>query len=119
MDSLPRSAASSSARRSAPRPTLPPPPSSRLARRGRMSGASFRVSFQREAFVFEQLSVLLFVPIKEHAHLPWSREHFRIFDRRFVPDVIGSGRRVTLDDVELLAVKIAGAIEPGHIVEML
>src|SRR4249920_677048 len=77
-----------------------------------------RFSGKRKAFVLEQLSVLLFMSIEEHAHLPGPREPLRILDRGFVPDVIRSRRGVALDDMQRIAVKITGSIEPGLIVEV-
>jgi hypothetical protein len=56
-------------------------------------------------------------PIKGHAQLPRSREDFRIFDRRFVPQMIRTGPRIALDHMERVAVEVAGAIEPGLAVE--
>ena len=43
---------------------------------------------------------------------------FGILDRGLVLDVIAVGRRVALDDVQRVAVEVAGAIEPGLIVEV-
>src|SRR4030095_4144436 len=79
---------------------------------------SLHARSKRKTLVLEQPEIFLLVPIEHHAHLPWPREHLRIFDRRFVVDVIGVGKRVPLDDVELVAVKIAGAIKPRLVIEI-
>src|SRR5580704_1288312 len=70
-----------------------------------------------DAFEIHDLRVLLLAAVERHAHLPGSREDFRILDRRFVPDHIGAGARVALDDVHRLAVEVPGPIEPALIVE--
>src|SRR5687768_5847523 len=64
-----------------------------------------------------QPRVRIDVAIQRHPDLPRPAEGLRIFDGRFVPQVIGTLRRVTLDDFQLIAVMIAGAIEPALIVE--
>ena len=74
--------------------------------------------FKRVTFVLEQLHVLVFVAIKDHAHAPRSAEHLRVLYGYIVGDVVGVDQRETFDQVQLLAVKIAGAIEPCLVVEM-
>ena len=61
--------------------------------------------------------VVLEAPIERHPHLPGPREHFRIFNRDFVHQVIGTDGRVALDDVQRVAVEVPGAVEPGLVVE--
>ena len=70
------------------------------------------------ALVIEELEVLLLVAVENHPHRPRPGEHFRVLDRDGVVDVIGIGQRVALDDVQRVAVEVAGAIEPGPVVEL-
>src|SRR3954470_8677894 len=72
-----------------------------------------------DALEVEQLRVLLDAAVERHADLPRPRESLRILDRRFVGNDVRAGAREPLDDVQLIAVEIAGAIEPGLIVEAL
>ncbi len=62
---------------------------------------------------FERLA-----PVERHAHLPGAGEHARIFDRGFVRDYVRAGARVALHHVQLVAMKISGAIEPSLIVHV-
>src|SRR5262245_12453974 len=71
-----------------------------------------------EAFVFEDLSVWFAVAIQHHAHAPRPREHARILDGHFICDVVAIEWREALDQVQLLAVKISGAVEPRLVVEV-
>src|SRR5262245_49951367 len=64
-------------------------------------------------FVLEQFHVFFGAPIQRHAHFPRPREDFRIFDRDFVHDLVGTRGRVALDHMQSITVKIAGVIEPG------
>src|SRR5262252_8259295 len=72
---------------------------------------------ERVTLVLEHLDVLFHAAVERHPHLPGPREHLRILDRDFVVDVIRIRHRVALDDVQLVAVEVAGAIEPGLVVE--
>src|SRR5207247_9331533 len=51
--------------------------------------------------------------VERKADFPGPREYFRIFDRRFVLDRIWRNRRVSLDNMQGVAMKIAGSIKPG------
>src|SRR5216684_6511881 len=73
---------------------------------------------KRIALVFQQLKILLLVTIEEHAHLPWSREHLRILDQRFVSQVVRSSWRVAFNHVQGVTVEISGPVEPGPVVEI-
>ena len=66
-----------------------------------------------DALVFQELRVLLEPAVERHAHLPRTREHVRILDRRLVLDHVRRERRVALDDVQRVAVIVAGAVEPA------
>src|SRR5262245_59451964 len=71
-----------------------------------------------QTLMFEELRVRVLVSIQRHADLPWSREHLWILDRDLVEHVVGPCRRVPLDDVQGLAVKVARTIEPRLIREV-
>src|SRR5207244_12802376 len=71
------------------------------------------------AFEVEELRVLLDAAIERHADLPRPRERVRILDRGFVRDDVGTRARQAFHDVQLIAVEVAGAIEPALIVEAL
>src|SRR5207245_9176053 len=51
--------------------------------------------------------------VERKADFPRLREYFGIFDRRFVLDRISRNRRVSLDNMQGVAMKIAGSIKPG------
>src|SRR3954447_19036157 len=70
-----------------------------------------------DALEVHQLRVLLEAAVQRHADPPRPRERLGIGHRRFVADDVGRGPRVALGDLELIAVEIAGAIEPGAVVE--
>ena len=63
------------------------------------------------------MCVLFLTTIKRHADLPRPREDLRILHRRFVDDDVGARAHVAFDDVQRLAVEVAGAIEPALVVE--
>src|SRR6266487_2315744 len=65
------------------------------------------------ALEVHQLRVLLDTTIERHAHLPRAREDLGIVDGRFVHHHIRARARVTLHHVQLLAVEVARASEPG------
>ena len=69
-------------------------------------------------FHSEQLRVLLFVAVQNHAHPPRPCEHRRVLDRHLIVDVIGVERREAFDQVQLIAVEVAGAIEPRLVAEI-
>src|SRR5438067_1692066 len=52
------------------------------------------------ARVLEQLHVLLRAAIQQHAHLPRPGEHVGVFEGDLVVDVLGTGPRIPLDDME-------------------
>src|SRR5881394_2984870 len=66
---------------------------------------------------FQKLSVFLESAVEGHADLPGAREHLGVFDRGLVLNHVGPGRRISLDDVKRVAVKVPGAVEPRLIVE--
>src|SRR4029079_7797069 len=49
--------------------------------------------------------------------LPGPRERLRIGNRRFVAEDVRRRARVALGDLQLIAVEVAGPIEPGAVVE--
>src|SRR5439155_10447507 len=51
------------------------------------------------AFVFEYSEIFFLMPIKQHAHLPWSGKHLRIGNRNFIRDGIGIGAGVAFFDM--------------------
>src|SRR5436309_11280656 len=63
------------------------------------------------------LDVRLHTPIQRHSDLPGTRKHLRILDRGLVHQMIRRQRRVALDDMQGVAVKVTRAVEPGFIVE--
>ena len=63
---------------------------------------------QFNALVFHQLRVGFELPVQHHAHLPRTGEHVRIFDRHVVAQRVGGDRRKALDDVQRVAVEVAG-----------
>src|SRR5678816_2804269 len=67
----------------------------------------------RVALVFEQLDVGIDSSIQDRTDVPRPREDLRVFDRHVVAHVVRTNRRVPFDDVQLVAVVVAGAIEPG------
>jgi hypothetical protein len=56
---------------------------------------------KRKAFVFQDLSVLLFVTVQEHAHLPRLGKRLRIFDGGFVVDLVGTDGCIALDQAKV------------------
>src|SRR5437762_14220123 len=64
------------------------------------------------ALVFHHLRVLPEVAIERHADFPWPREDLGVLHRRFIIDRVPIDERVPLDDLQRLAVKISGPIEP-------
>src|SRR5438552_16528978 len=90
-----------------------PPPDS-LAQAARF----FVIGPVGKALVFEELDVWFLAPIQDHPHLPGARKHLRILDRHFVVDVIDVAERVAFDQMQGVAVEIAGPVEPGLVVEM-
>jgi hypothetical protein len=66
----------------------------------------------------KQLHVWLRAPIDRHRDAPRPGEDVGILDRHVVPDDVGRLQREALDQLERIAVVIAGAVEPGPIVEV-
>src|SRR5262249_1438666 len=66
----------------------------------------------------EKLHVRLDAPIDRHGNAPRAGEYVRILDRHLVPDDVGRPQREALDQVQRVAMKIPGTIEPGPIVEI-
>src|SRR5205807_8259420 len=68
------------------------------------------------ALELQGLDVRLHTTIVRHTDLPWTREYFRVFDRSLVHQMEWRQRRVTLHDMQSVAMEISSAIEPGFIV---
>ena len=66
----------------------------------------------------EKLHVRFHATIDRHGDPPWPRVDLGVFDRHFVPDDVGRHQLEALDQVQRIAVKIAGAVEPAAIVEI-
>src|SRR5438132_649583 len=71
------------------------------------------------AVVLDDLEIRLQTAVDRHADLPGTREHRRVLDGRFVVEMIGVDGRVALDDMKLVAVVVAGIVQPRLIVEVL
>src|SRR6185369_4972349 len=71
-----------------------------------------------EAFVFQNLKVWFAMAVEHHAHAPRSGEHLRVLDCHLIRDVVAIERGETFDQMQLLAVKVAGTVEPGFVVEV-
>src|SRR5688572_2142562 len=67
---------------------------------------------ERDTLEFQQLEVGLHPAVERESNLPRPRVHLGVFDRRFVHQVVRAGRRVALDDVERIGVKVSGTVEP-------
>src|SRR5215468_10689246 len=61
------------------------------------------------ALVFEYLCILFDDAVQRHADLPGPRENFGIFDSGFVVQMILVGRCEAFDNMQCVAVKIAGS----------
>src|SRR5262245_14071290 len=72
---------------------------------------------KRDTLELQHLRALVEPAVHRKAHLPRPREHFWILDGCLVPENVGASRRVTLDDVQRIAVKISGAIKPCLVVQ--
>jgi serine/threonine protein kinase len=70
---------------------------------------ALRIAF---AFVFEQLKIRFGVPREVDSDGPGTFKDLGILDSRFVTHRVGASARVTLDDAQFVAVKIAGAVQP-------
>src|SRR4030095_10921018 len=68
---------------------------------------------ERHTLELEQLDVGLHPAIEGEPDLPRTREDLGVFNGGFVHHVVRAGRRVALDDVQHVAMKVAGAVEPG------
>src|SRR4029453_1947737 len=73
---------------------------------------------KREAFVFEDLRIWFAMAVQHHADAPGTREHFRILDGHLIRDVVAIEWREALHQMQLLAVKVSGAVEPRLVVEV-
>src|SRR5262245_44751638 len=58
---------------------------------------------------FHERDVVLELPVQNHIHLPWTREHARVGDGHFVLQGIGCNQREPFRDVERVTVEITGA----------
>ena len=70
-----------------------------------------------ETLVVQDLHVLFETTIEREAHRPPPREHLRILHGRLIENVVGADGRVPLNQMQLLAVKIPGPVEPGLVVQ--
>jgi hypothetical protein len=73
---------------------------------------------ERVAFIFEQLKILLDMAVEHEIDRPGLSKDLGIFDRDVVTDMVGIDEAVMLDEVQRVAVKIAGMVEPRLIVEI-
>src|SRR5688572_29017432 len=71
-----------------------------------------------ETLVFQDLHVLLRTPVERHAHLPGSREHFRVLDGDFVQQLVRPDACIALHHVQGGAVEISRPVEPCLTVEI-
>src|SRR5207244_1098673 len=69
------------------------------------------------AFEFHDLHILFYAAVDRHADLPGSRKNVLILDRSFIIQAIRTGRADAFHDVQFVAMKITGPIEPAHVVE--
>ena len=84
----------------------------------RLSQVSVHQLFDElDALEFHQLRVAVVPSIERQLNLPGARKHLGILDRDLVVDHVRTDRREPLHEAERLAVEIAGAVEPGLIVE--
>src|SRR5215217_5695881 len=70
------------------------------------------------ARIIDDRRIRLEPAIEGHGDRPRTREHFGIFDRHFVADCISADRRITLDKMQRVAMKISSPIEPVFSVEV-
>src|SRR3979490_398380 len=59
---------------------------------------------------FHQSWVFLGVTVKRHANLPRARKHLRVVDRRFVLEHAGGDRRVSLHNVQCVAMEVSSSV---------
>ena len=71
-----------------------------------------------ETLVLDDSSPGLFVALQRDADFPRFGEHFRIGHRRFIQQRVRSSQGIALDHPHVLAVMIAGLIEPCFVVEI-
>src|SRR5215813_2480406 len=71
-----------------------------------------------EAFVFQDLKVWFAMAVQHHAHAPRSGEYLRVLDRHLIRDVVAIERGEALNQMQLLAVKVSGTVEPCFVVEV-
>src|SRR5438552_5942087 len=65
---------------------------------------------------FQGLDVRLHASIQRHADLPRTRKHLRVVDRGLVDQMVWRQGRVTLHDMQSVAMEISGPVEPGFVV---
>src|SRR5438105_277042 len=75
--------------------------------------SEYRLFDELRTSELHDLCVRLETPVDRHADLPRTGEHFGVFDGRVVAERIRADRRVAFDDVERIAMKVPGAVEPG------
>src|ERR1700690_4146573 len=71
-----------------------------------------------EAFVFGDSGAGVLVAVEEQADGPGLRICFWVFDARFVLHRVAAKQGVAFDDVQLVAVKISGGVEPGLVAQV-
>src|SRR5688572_17807659 len=101
---------------SSPNSTVRTPPSRRLRQWLLEKLVVQQIFRELDALELEQLGIRLRVPVEMHRDRPRRGERLRVLDRRFVLHAIRVERRVALGDLELIAVIVAGAIEPRTLV---
>src|SRR5215472_19265519 len=68
------------------------------------------------ALEFQDLSVLFQPTIERHADLPRLRKHLRVLDGGLIGESVRGERRVAFDDVQRVAMEVAGPVKPGPVV---
>src|SRR5438034_5605657 len=69
------------------------------------------------AAVFEKLRVGFQATVERHRDFPWARKDFRILDRHLVMYGVTRNRREAFNQMQGVAVKVAGPVEPVLAVE--
>src|SRR5438067_2185050 len=77
-----------------------------------------RTFFVRVALIFHDLEVLLRVSRERHADREGLGEQLGILDGRGVGDRVGTCSCEMLYDVQVAAMEVPGAVEPGLVIEI-
>src|SRR4030095_11921911 len=72
---------------------------------------------KRHAVELDELNIRLHTAIEREAYFPRARKHLGILNCRFVLEVVRTQRPVALDHMEIRAMEIASAVEPGVVRE--